>query len=126
MSSLFSPWGLARRGAVEGATTGALLGLIVLAPVLTAALGAAAGAALGTAAGAAGAGIAGSVLDAGFVREVSETLEPGRAALFVVGDALDPDRVVELLKPLSPRVLRSTLSASAERRLLNALTDRRS
>jgi uncharacterized membrane protein len=59
-----------------------------------------------------------------FLRQVGETLEPGRAALFaVVSDAGDPERAIQALRPLGPRVLRTTLDDAAEQRLLAAFTD---
>jgi uncharacterized membrane protein len=43
--------------------------------------------------------------------------------LFVVVSNADPDEAIQALRPLAPRVLRTTLPADAERRLLAALTD---
>ena len=91
-----------------------MLGLLLLEPVLFAAVGAVAGAA--------GAGLSALGLNQWFLRQLDETLEPGRAALFVVVSgahrAGDPGAA-----PARPRVLRTTLPADAERRLLAAFTD---
>ena len=47
-----------------------------------------------------------------FLRQVDETLEPGRAALFVVvSGGADHERVIEALQPLAPRVLRTNLDS---------------
>jgi uncharacterized membrane protein len=107
---------LAGKGAVQGAVGGGLLGTVLLAPLL--------GAAVGAASGAVGAERSAGILNAMFVREVKEVLKPGRAALFLVvsGGGTDPSRAVDALRPLSPRVVRTTLSEAAERRLLAAFT----
>jgi uncharacterized membrane protein len=94
---------------------GGVLGLLLLEPVLFAAVGAVAGAA--------GAGLSALGLNQWFLRQLDETLEPGRAALFVVVSNADPDEAIQALRPLAPKVLRTTLPADAERRLLAALTD---
>ena len=79
-------------------------------------------AAVGAVAGAAGAGLSALGLNQWFLRQLDETLEPGRAALFVVVSDADPDRRSRR-SPRAPQVLRTTLPADAERRLLAALTD---
>jgi hypothetical protein len=59
-----------------------------------------------------------------FLRQVDETLEPGRAALFVVvSGGADPERAIEALAPLAPRVLCTNLDPAAEQRLLAAFTE---
>jgi uncharacterized membrane protein len=103
------------RLAPVGAASGGVLGLLLLEPVLFAAVGAAAGAA--------GTGLSALGLNQWFLRQLDETLEPGRAALFVVVSDADPERAIQALRPLAPRVLRTTLPADAERRLLAAFTD---
>jgi uncharacterized membrane protein len=60
------------------------------------------GAATGAASGAAGAGLSALGLNQWFLRQVDETLEPGRAALFVVSGGADPERAIEALQPLAP------------------------
>src|SRR4029450_9060256 len=79
--------------------------------------------AAGAVPGAAGAGLSALGLNQWFLRQLDETLEPGRAALFVVVSDADPDPGIQALAPRAPRVLRTTLPADAERRLLAALTD---
>jgi uncharacterized membrane protein len=49
-----------------------------------------------------------------FLRQVDETLEPSREVLFVVVSGGDPERAIEALQPLDPRVLRTTLDPAAE------------
>jgi uncharacterized membrane protein len=113
---LVQPMRLAPVGAATGAASGAVLGMLVLAPVLFAAVGAVAGAA--------GAGLSALGLNQLFLHQVRETLEPGRAALFViVSGGADRERAIETLQPLAPRVLRTTLDPAAEQRLLAAFTE---
>jgi uncharacterized membrane protein len=69
-------------------------------------------------AGAAGAGLSALGLNQWFLRQVDETLQPGRAALFVVvSGGADTERAIEALAPLGPRVLRTNLDPAAEQRL---------
>ena len=113
---LVQPMRLAPVGAASGAAAGRVLGLLLLLePVLFAAVGAVAGAA--------GAGLSALGLNQWFLRQLDETLEPGRAALFVVVSDADPEQAIQVLAPLAPRVLRTTLPTDAERRLLAAFTD---
>jgi len=112
---LVQPMRLAPVGAASGAAAGGVLGLLLLEPVLFAAVGAVAGAA--------GAGLSALGLNQWVLRQLDETLEPGRAALFVVVSDADPERAIQALRPLAPTVLRTTLPADAERRLLAAFTD---
>jgi uncharacterized membrane protein len=90
------------------------LGLL-LEPVLFAAVGAAAGAA--------GARLSALGLNQWFLGQLDETLEPGRAALFVAVSDADPEQATQALASLAPKVLRTTLLADAERRLLAAFID---
>jgi uncharacterized membrane protein len=109
---LVQPLRLAPAGALSGAATGGLLGMLLLDPVLFAAVGAA------------GVGLSELGLNWWFLQQVNETLEPGRAALFfVVSGGADPDRAIDALQPLGPRVLRTTLDPAVEQRLLAAFTD---
>jgi uncharacterized membrane protein len=107
---------LAPAGALSGAATGGLLGMLLLNPVLFAAVGAVAGTA--------GGGLSALGLNRWFLHQVNETLGPGRAALFVVvSGGADPDRAIDALQPLGPRVLRTTLDPAVEQRLLAAFTE---
>jgi Protein of unknown function (DUF1269) len=91
---LVQPMRLAPVGAASGAAAGGVLGLL-LEPVLVAAVGAVAGAA--------GAGLSALGLNQWFLRQLDETLEPGRAALFVVVSDADPEPAIQALAPLAPR-----------------------
>ncbi len=116
---LVQPMRLAPVGAATGAASGAVLGMLVLAPVLFPAVGAVAGAA--------GAGLSALGLNQLFLHQVRETLEPGRAALFVlVSGGTDQERAIKALAPLAPRVLRTNLEPAAEQRLLGLRRNRSS
>jgi uncharacterized membrane protein len=104
---------LARSGAVQGALTGGVVGLFLLAPLL--------GAAVGGAAGAIGGKLSQLGLDKLVVKAILKALEPGRAALFLLSDYADADRVAEALSPQHPTVIRTTLPEWEEEDLLRAL-----
>jgi uncharacterized membrane protein len=53
-------------------------------------------------------------VDPAFEREAAEVLQPGAAALFLHGVAADAERVVERLRPMAPRVVRTSISPEAE------------
>ncbi|MFF0739685.1 DUF1269 domain-containing protein [Streptomyces sp. NPDC004111] len=106
-------YNLTGAGAAGGALWGTLFGMLFLMPVFGAAVGAAAGAA------------AGKLSDIGvndsFVKEVANTLEPGRAAVFALVRHSTPDRVREALRPFNPTVLRTSLTKDREEELVAAL-----
>jgi uncharacterized membrane protein len=113
---LVQPLHLAKAGAATGAVSGGLIGLVLLAPLLSAAVGALAGVLGGE--------LSAGILNAMFVRELKEVLEPGRAALFlVVREAVGPARTIDALRPLPPRVLRTNWDESDEQRLIAALAE---
>ena len=91
---LVQPMRLSPIGAATGAASGAVLGMLVLTPVLFAAVGAVAGAA--------GAGLSALGLNQWFLRQLDETLQPGRAALFVVSGGADPERGDRCARPARP------------------------
>lgn len=100
-------------GAAGGSFWGLLAGLLFFNPILGVVTGAAAGAA------------AGAFTDYGinddFMREVSEVLQPGQAALFVLADRLSSDRVLERLGPFGGRVIRTNLDTSQEQKVREAI-----
>jgi uncharacterized membrane protein len=99
-------------GAAGGALWGGLIGLIFLVPFLGAAVGAAAGAAAGS--------MADSGIDDGFMRQVGEDLQPGKAALFVLLTKSTPEKVIPEVAPYGGHILRTSLSPEAEERLREA------
>ncbi|MFF4990194.1 DUF1269 domain-containing protein [Streptosporangium saharense] len=126
--------------AVEGAVTGALIGLVTLGPVIGIALAAAgltAAAAGGTVLGAGTAALAGAgtgaaikeadndSLDTGFVRELSEHLPPGGAALFLLLTS-GIEETIDVIAPYGGHVIRTTLGAAEEERVQKAIATARS
>jgi uncharacterized membrane protein len=100
-------------GAVSGSFWGLLVGMLFLMPVVGAAVGAASGA------------IAGALTDAGiddnFMKEVSQVLKPGDAALFLLIRKMTADKVIEDLKGEGGTVLRTSLDHEKENALRDAL-----
>ncbi|MGO9233377.1 MAG: DUF1269 domain-containing protein [Methylocella sp.] len=102
-------------GAVSGTFWGTLIGLIFLVPLVGAAIGAASGA------------LGGWLTDVGvndaFMKEVAESLQPGNAALFLLIRKLTTDKVLEDLKGVGGKVLRTSFDHTKEDALRNALAD---
>jgi uncharacterized membrane protein len=100
-------------GAVSGGFWGLLIGVIFLMPLLGASLGAASGA------------LAGALTDVGiddnFMKELSNNLNPGNAALFVLVRKMTADKVLEAIKGTGGTVLRTSLDHTKEQALRDAL-----
>ncbi|CAH1658676.1 DUF1269 domain-containing protein [Chelatococcus asaccharovorans] len=100
-------------GAASGGIWGLLIGAIFLMPLVGAAIGAASGA------------LGGALTDYGindkFMKELSETLQPGNAALFVLVDGVTSDKVLEDLRGTGGTVLKTSLDHSKEQALREAL-----
>jgi uncharacterized membrane protein len=100
-------------GAVSGGFWGLLIGAIFLMPVVGAALGAASGA------------LAGALTDVGvnddFMKKVSDVLQPGSAALFLLIRKMTTDKVIEDLSGVGGTVLRTSLDHEQEQKLRDAL-----
>ncbi len=105
---------LTATGAVSGGFWGTLIGLLFMSPLLGAAVGAAAGA------------VSGSLTDIGiddnFMKELSEQLQPGHSALFILIRKVTPDRVLEELRGMGGTVLRTSLSHEKQAALQEALS----
>ena len=103
--------------AVTGALWGTLIGLLFLNPLAGAAVGAGVGAGTGA--------LTGSLTDIGvnddLIRQIGQTLEPGRAAVFFLARNATVDRVIEAIRPYSPTVIQTNLSVDSERELIEAL-----
>jgi uncharacterized membrane protein len=99
---------LTAAGAVSGAFWGSLIGLLFLNPLLGAAVGAGSGA------------VSGKLADLGisdkFMKDLSATLTPGTAALFVLVRKSTPDKLLDGLKAFAGkgRVLQSSLTKDKE------------
>jgi uncharacterized membrane protein len=101
-------------GAVVGGFLGGAVGLLFLNPVAGAALGAAGGAAIGAASGDYG-------IDDDFIKQTSEALTPGSAALFMLVKESVPDRVEAEIAGTHATVIATNVSEEAEARLRAAL-----
>jgi uncharacterized membrane protein len=55
------------------------------------------------------------------IRQIGQTLEPGRAAVFFLARNATVDRVIEAIRPYSPTVIQTNLSVDSERELIEAL-----
>ncbi len=102
-------------GAVSGSFWGLLIGAIFLMPVFGAALGAASGA------------LGGALTDYGvnddFMKDLSGSLQPGNAALFVLVNKMTADKVLEALRGTGGTVLKTSLDRTQEQKLRDALAD---
>ena len=96
-------------GTVGGAFWGMLIGLLFWMPWLGLAIGAITGA------------ISGKLSDYGinddFINEVSQTIEPGGSALFLLISKWTEDKVLEQLSKFNPKVVRTSLSKEEENKL---------
>jgi uncharacterized membrane protein len=100
--------------ALGGAMWGGLIGLVFLAPLFGMAAGALAG-------GAAWKGVVGDLgVDQGFVKELSENMPPGSAALILLVRTLDPDKVLPNIREPG-HVIQTTLGDELEAQLDAAL-----
>jgi uncharacterized membrane protein len=99
-------------GAVAGGALGLVLGFMF--PIAGIAIGAAGGAAVGA--------MLEKGVDGKFVKDVSQQLEPGKSALFVVFAQANPS-VMQALKPYQGKVLQTTLSSDLEERLRRAVNE---
>ena len=102
--------GATETGAVAGAIVGGFLTFMF--PPLGIAIGAASGAAIGAALQ--------QGVDGSFVKDVSQSLEPGKSALFLEIAQGHPS-AIEALKPYKGTVFQTTLDPDVEDRLRRAL-----
>lgn len=100
-------------GAASGSFWGLLIGAIFLMPVF--------GAALGAASGALGGALTDYGVNDGFMKELSASLQPGNAALFVLINKMTADKVLDALKGTGGVVLKTSLDHSQEQKLRDAL-----
>jgi len=105
--------GTTSAGAAGGAMWGGLIGLIFLAPLLGMAVGAASGA------------LGGKMTDVGvnddFLKDLGAKLQPGAAALIVLGSTDARDKVIERVKPYGGEVIQTSLSDAEEEQLRSML-----
>lgn len=108
----------AATGGTTGALWGALVGLLFLNPLAGMALGAIAGAGMGA--------LSGSLADYGirddFIKKLGETIPEESSALFVLFRKVTADKVLPEIEPFKPRVLKTSLSNEAEKKLTAELS----
>jgi uncharacterized membrane protein len=107
------------RGVKIGAVGGGLLGLMIASiffPIAGLVIGAVGGALVGKSLG--------TGVDKKFVEEVTEQLQPGTSALFVIVREGNPDVAVAALKPYKGTVLQTTFPPEAEDELRRILSKR--
>lgn len=111
LDQLVHPWLI---GMANGTFWGFLIGLIFFMPLLGVLSGAVAGA------------LAGAMTDFGidddFMKEVSQMLQPGQAALFILAKQNVPDKVIDELAKFGGRLLRTNLDTSQEAKLREAFS----
>jgi uncharacterized membrane protein len=100
-------------GAAGGAVWGGLIGLLFLAPMV--------GMAIGAASGALGGKMADVGVDDKFMKDLGAKLQPGAAALIVLGSTDAGDKVIDRVKSYGGDVIQTSLSTDAERHLREAL-----
>lgn len=100
-------------GAAGGALWGGVIGLLFLAPLL--------GAAVGAAAGAAGGAITDTGVDDRFMKDVSQNLRPGAAALFVLVKQAAGDKVIPQIAEFGGQLVQTSLSQEQEDALRDAV-----
>lgn len=100
-------------GAVSGSFWGLLIGVLFLNPLVGAAAGAAAGA------------LGGALTDVGiedkFMKSLTESIQPGNAALFVLVRQMTADKVLASIKEFGGVVLKTSLDETKEQVLRDAL-----
>jgi uncharacterized membrane protein len=96
-------------GALRGGIWGATIGLLFMNPLMGMAVGAATGAATGA--------LADLGINDRFMKNLAGTLKPNSSALFVLIRRSTPDKVLRELEGTGGRVLQSSLSEEAERKL---------
>jgi uncharacterized membrane protein len=100
-------------GAIWGSFWGLLFGMLFFVPFFGMAIGAGLGALFGH--------LAKSGIDKQFEQQVRDMLQPGTSALFLIVEKVTPDKAVAALSKFGGTVLKTSLSAEAERQLQEAL-----
>ncbi|MET4801343.1 DUF1269 domain-containing protein [Bradyrhizobium sp. LB11.1] len=100
-------------GAISGSFWGLLIGVLFLNPII--------GVALGAASGALGGALSDFGINDSFVKELSASLSPGNAALFVLIKNMTADKVLNEIKDAGGVVLKTSLDETKEKILRDAL-----
>ena len=106
-------------GLLRGTLLGGLIGLIFVNPLL--------GMVAGGAIGAAGGALTGRLVDYGiperFMKDLGEKVQPGTSALFILFRKANWEKVIDRIGEHGGTVMHSTLTAEAETKLQEALTE---
>ena len=100
-------------GAASGSFWGLLIGVIFLNPIL--------GVAIGAASGALGGALSDYGINDTFMKDLSASLQPGNAALFVLIKSMTADKVLREIQDAGGTVLKTSLDDTKERQLRDAL-----
>ena len=100
-------------GAMTGSLWGLLIGVLFLNPIL--------GVALGAASGALGGALSDFGINDTFMKELSQNLRPGAAALFVLVKQAAQDKVIPELAPFGGQLVQTSLSQVDEDHLREAI-----
>ncbi len=100
-------------GAMWGMFWGFLFGLLFFVPFLGMAVGAGMGAVMGK--------VEKVGIDKAFQQQVRQMVEPGTSALFLIVEKVTPDKAIAALSRFGGTVLKSSLSAEAEKELQDSL-----
>ena len=100
-------------GAAGGALWGGVIGLLFLQPLL--------GAAVGAAAGAAGGALTDTGINDDFMRDLSNNLRPGAAALFALFKTAATDKVIPRIAEYGGHLVQTSLSQADEDALREAI-----
>jgi uncharacterized membrane protein len=103
-------------GAIGGGLLGLIIGFLVGGPIASAILGAVAGAM--------GGDLANLGIDQRFINDLSEVLEPGTSALFVMVGEAESQVALEALKPFKGNVYYTALPAETEEELRRILSEK--
>ena len=103
---------LVGEGALGGAFWGMLIGLIFFMPWL--------GLAIGAMSGALGGAMSDIGVDDKFIKEVSDTIEPGHSALFLLVREVQGEKVMDEVRDFGATVLQTSLSKEDDEKLREA------
>lgn len=99
-------------GALGGAFWGMLFGLLFFVPFLGLAVGAATGALFGKASD--------YGINDQFIKQVSDSIQPGNSAIFLLVSEAKVDKVIDHLKPFGGEIIHTSLSKEEEAHLKEA------
>ncbi len=102
-------------GALGGGAIGLLAGFLLGGPI--------GGLVIGALGGALGGDLAGLSIDGRFIHDVSEAIQPGTSALFLMIKEEDPGSVISALDPYEGQVYHTSLPPDVEEKLRQVLSD---